>query len=807
MPLLIKHAWRALRGRPLLSVVIAFTFSLGIGANTATYSYANALLFAPLPFPEPDRLVRIETLRGGTPGRLSLLELRDINNLSETLHGASFRLSQYTANSGGAPAVYTAAMSTYNIFEVLGVRPALGTTWPASDDGTRQFKVVLSHDFWQSRLAGRRDVIGQRVRLDSYDYEILGVMPRGFDFPVAQDVWRRPPASDFESRGIREAAVVARLKHGVSIAHAQRDLDRLATAFAASYPGTNRGVTYRVTPLRDYWLGSSAGTVVLLLGAVGLLLLLACANVSSLLTARAWEREGEWAMRAALGADRFHLLRASLAEVALLGAIGAAIGIAVAFALLPVIDRLLPIARPEWMSVAISAPVLVGSVVLGLVAATLAGLAPALRLTHADVATLIKRDSRSVGNSPSARLLVSAQVALAFVLLSVTLAFSLSVARLSARDAGFARDHLLTFQIDPPWTKYDRLANTTPFYDRLLREIGDLPGVRAVAANDLLPLASPVTDIAVERNIPIVEGHTAQQAERTPFVVLQLVNPGYHEAMGIAINAGRGLRFDDDSASPPVAVVSQSLAGALWPGENAIGKRLKPGALGGNYNPAAGLIPNSDPWFEVVGIVRDVKRARLDEAASYDLYLSHRQRFAPETFIAVRAAGDRAALLRAIETVLHRIDPDMATYDVSSMDQRIDATLWRERLATTLFRGFGLVATLLALVGIYGLMAQLVARQRRVIGVRMALGASPARVGADLLRDVARVLGLGLIAGGAILAATAPLGAWLAPALDWGSALVPSATALLLTLAGAIAGLVPAWRAARTDPVTAIRAG
>jgi predicted permease len=458
------------------------------------------------------------------------------------------------------------------------------------------------------------------------------------------------------------------------------------------------------------------------------------------------------------------------------------------------------------MVVEIDLMVLAATIFTGVLAGLAAGAGPAVRLTRPDLALLIRRrDGRSAGIGLASRILVSAQVALAFVLLSATLLLTLGVSQLSARDPGFRRGQALTFQIDPPWTKYDRISNTTPFYDQLLREISEVPGVRGVAANDLLPLASSVSDIAVERNIPIVEGHTAAQAERTPFVVLQLVNPGYHETMGIPLLRGRGFRFQDDSASPPVAVVSQSLASALWPGEHAIGKRLKPGALGGNYNPAAGLIASSDPWYEVVGVVADVKRSRLDEDASFDLYLSHRQRFAPETFVVVQAMGDPRQLLAPVERVLHRLDAEMATYDIATMDQRIAATLWRERLAVWLFQAFGGIATLLALLGIYGLFAQHVVRQRRQIGVRLALGASPGRVGAHVFADVARLLAFGLGSGTLIHIAAAPLGRWLLPGLDWGGVLLPACAALTLSLVALVGALLPAWRAARIDPLTAFR--
>jgi predicted permease len=492
LPRDFQLALRSIRSRPGFAVAVILTFAIGLGANAAIFSYLSALVLRPLPFPEAERLVRIQPLRGDEPGMISALEVRDIAEQTTAFTGvASFRNSQYTVGGDGPPEVAGASMNSWNLFDVLGVRPQLGRTWPASDDGTRVFSVVLGHDLWQRRFGGDPTIVGKAVQLDSYDYTVLGVLPAGFDFPGTAQVYRRLPGQDLESRTIRTSSAVARLRSDVTLAQAQRELDAVSARLAEQYPESNRGVRLVASPLRDYWIGDARRYLLMLGAAVVCVVLVACTNVAGLLLARAVSREREMAVLSALGAGRRRLARQGVVEAVVLAALGGAAGMLVARWSVSVLDALVRVDRPAWMAVAFDWPVLAYAAVSAIVVGMLAGAVPAFHASATAPGAVLRAAGRSVSSSVGRRALrrlVGVQIALAVVLLACAGLVTRSLQRLNATPLGFDAERLLTLKIDPPWTNYDRLEQTAPFYRRMLDAIGRVPGVESAATNDALPI-------------------------------------------------------------------------------------------------------------------------------------------------------------------------------------------------------------------------------------------------------------------------------------------------------------------------------
>jgi putative ABC transport system permease protein len=808
----LRQAARALRLRPAFAAAVVATLALGIGANTAVFSYVHALLLRRLPFAEPERLVRIETVRGEDAGPLSSLEVRDLNDDTRLFAGvASFRLTQYTITGDGPPEAAVAAMTTHNLYDLLGVRPVLGTTWPPADDGRVQYAVVLSDRLWKRRYGGDPAVVGKTVTLDAHGYTVLGVLPPGFTFPVDADIFRRVPPQDFASRGVRTAAAVARLAPGVAPAAAQRELDAVAARLARLYPATNAGVRFRLSPLRELWLGGARPYLVLLAWAVGFVLLLACVNAATLSLAHAIARGRETVVRVALGAGRARVAWVALAETGVLAIAGGVAGVAVAVLAIRALDALVRIERPGWMAVRVNGTVLAFTAVAVAVATAGTGLAPALHAARTDPGAALAGAGRTATGGGRYRLLrwlVATQVALAVVLLVGAGLMARSLDRLRATALGFDPARVLTLRTDPPWSRYNTVAHTAPFYRRVLDELAALPGVEAAAATDVLPLASGDARAALHRNLPTVEGRSAAEQEEVPFVNLRMVSPGYFAALRTPVVAGRAFERQDTDSTPPVAVVSEALARRLWPGTSPIGKRLRLGQLNGNYRPMDAEQARPLPSLTVVGVAGDVREGGIAGPEGLDLYVSNQQLFTPDSYLLVRphAASGRppAALAAAVRDAVWRADPEIAVFDVRPMTDRVTDTIWQQRLAGALLLAFGTVALALAAVGIYGVVAFTVAERTGEIGVRMALGATRGGVLRLVLGDAMRVVGVGLAAGtvGALLLARVAATLWYG--VGAADPLTVAAAIVALAAVAVAAAYGPARRAARVEPITVL---
>jgi putative ABC transport system permease protein len=804
----LRHALRRTWRARSTSCVIVGVLGLGIGANAAVFGFVRGLLLSEPPYRDPDRLVRVQSVRGEEPGKLSALELEDLREQARLFESfAAVRLSQYNLSGDGRPEVALASINTYDLFALLGASPLHGQTWPRSHDKTTVFEVVLGHGLWQRRFGGDRGIVGRSITLDSAPYTVLGVMPPGFDFPGGIEIYRRSPAGDYTSRATRNATIVARMKPGVTLAAARAELRAVGERLAQSYPDTNAGVSFTAGPLRELWIGDAGAYLRLLFAAVALVQLTVCANVVSLLLSRALARRRDTAVRAALGAGSVAIARALVAEGVVLGLLGSSIGVPVAFGLVRVARTLLPVELPYWMTVSVDLPTLGFALLLGILSGLVAGALPGVETARSDLAAVLRDGTgASAGRSRQRlrRVLVAGQVALSVALVAGAALLARALVQLHRADLGFDPGGLLTLQVDPPWSRYNELWQTAPFYRRALEEIRALPGVEAAATNDALPL---VDANAVESQVALgVEGQSPDEERANPPANVQAVSPGYFAAMRVPLLRGRDLEPQEGADHVPAAVVSRRLALRFFPGQDPLGRRVRLAERGANFRPGSQPEAKTGPWLTIVGVAGDVAHGSPAGPPGLDVYLSDQQSFVPETYIVVRAkAGDPRALSESVRKAVLRVDRELAAFDVADMPARVRATIWPQTLSGSAVSAFAVFALLLAALGLFGLLSLLVTQRAREIAVRMAIGAGRDDVTRLVLGEAAGTVAAGVAIGAA---GAFVLHRLIAPMLGAGQGAAATVVAVSLTLAAT--ALLAAWhpvrRALAVDPREALRA-
>ena len=739
--------------------------------------------------------------KGADAGHISQREIEDLQRDSEVFETiAAYYHSQYNVTGDGPPEAAPCAINTHQLFEVLGVRFAHGAPFNAAEDFLRQYKVVLTHDFWQRRFAGDPDIVGRSIVLDGGSYVVDGVLEDGTEFPPGVQLYRQ--VTEYHGLDGRRHSVLARLRPGATLEQAQRELASFSAVWQERTPELNRGLHFEAVPLRDSWVGPARPYLLTLAGAVFFVLLIAIVNAVHLLLARAAERQAEMAVRASLGAGRMRLMRLLLVESVVLAALGGGLGVLLAGGWLRVFTDLVSAQLPAWMEIRLDPAVLAAVVLLVIVSGVLAGLAPALGSSRTALGSglrgsdSLRTSTRSVAGGSSGRLrntLVTAEIALALVLLTGAGLMIRSFLALERQDLGFDAKNLFTVRVDPPYWTFNKLEQVVPFLEQATVKLEQIPGVTAVAANQNLPLAG--LDGNTKRVITL-EGQPAPEQETNPFVHLQSVGPGYFEAMGIPLRRGRVFASTDRADTPPVAVVSRRLAERLWPEGEAIDRRLKLGP------------PESEaPWLTVVGIAGNVRSESRAGEPSLDLYVSHLQHFTGDTFFALRTQLEGDALRRQVEAAIQSVNADLPLFNELSMDDRVARVEWQRQTTSHLFVVFGFLALALAAFGIYAVISYQVTRRTHEMGIRQALGARPR----DLVKEILRHA-LSLFFRGSVLGALAGLGlVHLIGSMLYGiEATDPLSTVgawLALLLALVVACLVPARRVARLDPLRAIREG
>ena len=801
----LRFGFRQLVRNPVFTTVAIITLALGIGANTAIFSVVDGILFRPLPLPEPGRLVNVWTdvseRAGPTDEWLSWANYRTLKEEATALEalGAWGGLRPTLTGDGPAEQLQAAVVSPGMFSEVLRVSPSLGRTFRESDDRPGAPGVaILSHGFWQRAFGGRADIVGERIRLNGESVEVIGVMPARFRPPFVPDaeLWTVPrldPAVQETRRGGFSWRAVGRLAGDASVATATAQLRVLGDRLESRFPESNTGMSFRAVALRDDMVESARAGLLVLLGAVAFVLLVACVNVANLLLSRAASREEELTVRAALGAGRGRLVTQLLAEALLLALAGGVAGVAVAYWGTDLLVSLAPAGTPRIQEVAVDGRILAITALVTLVAGLAFGLVPALRAGAREAGDVVRATGRGrIQGRATTRLrgvLVVGQVALALVLLVGAGLLVRSFGNLRTFDLGFRPAGVLTMQVNLPGDEYGSGDALRAFYADLEGRLGAIPGVESVAFTSTVPLTGFDGDVSFNVEGEPVPGPGVSQA-----TWIRRVTPTYFETMGIDIVGGRGFEPTDDQNAVRVVVINESFAARYFGGRNPVGKRINLGS------------PDDPTWREIVGVARDVRNFGIREESRVAMYAPYAQVPTGYVFPVLRTSVPAERVVPAARAALGEIDPNLAVGRISTMEEIVGAALAPDRFVASLLSLFAGVALVLAIVGLYGVVAYGVGRRLPEMGVRMAVGASNTEIAAMVVRQSMTLVGIGIGAG---LIVAAGLTRFVEGLLFGVNALDPATYLLVaaaLAAAGAAAAAVPAVRAGRVDPVRVLSA-
>jgi len=793
----VSYSVRVLLKSYAFTIVVVLTLALGIGANTAIFSFANGILLRPLPYPQSDRLAVVDETalkRGVDSAAVSypnFLDWREQNTVFEDI-AVHFGTSRFGLSGAGEPVELRGTRVSQGLFEILRVAPQLGRTFTADEDRPEHDAVViLGYDLWQRNFGGDPNVLGKQIVLSNRSRTVIGVMPRGFRFPEISELWvplaLTPQMFTRTDHGLDG---IARLKDGVTFAAAQAEMDNIALRIEQANPVTNEGLGVKIMSLHQNLAGDYRDALLILLGVVGCVLLVACVNVANLMLARAGARQKEFALRAALGASRWRIVRQLLIESLLLAVAGGALGFALSLWALHLLLKAIPIELPFWMDFGIDLRVLAFTIGITLLASMLFGVVPALQTSRVDLNDSLKEGGRGSislrGHSRS--LLVVTEIALSLVLLVGAGLMIQSFMRLRQVNIGLDSKNVFTASVLLPSAKYRKPEQRIGFFKQLVERVRNVPGVEAASVTGTLPLSGNHWGRSLT-----VEGFPLLAVGQAPMIQHTVVEPGYFRTMGIPLLTGRDFT-DADTFESKVTIVDERLAREYWPNESAIGKRIR-------FGPPE----NNEPWHTIVGVVRSVRHERMQRDTVKSIYLPHQEIPVGGMTLVARTTSDPHDVTAAIRHEVAQLDRDQPVSEIATMEEVVAESIWQPRLYATLFAFFGGGALVLALIGIYGVMAFLVQTRTHEIGVRMALGATA--------RDVFRLIvgrGMKLTVIGVVIGVAGAIAVTrLMHSLLFNTSATDPLTfiliAVLLSVAAFLACYIPARRAAKVDPLVALR--
>lgn len=802
-----RYAVRQLRKSPGFAAVAVITLALGIGANTAVFSVIDAVMLRPLPYYQPETLIEARSASSHSPGAgtLSYPDFFDWRSRNHTLdHLVSYHDSAYNLTGLDRPIRLDGIVVSWDFLPALGVNPELGRGFTNDEEKPGTRVALISHNLWTTYCGSDKSILGRSLKLNGEIFTIVGVMAQSFRFPV-----NKPGISFWTTLGVEAAPgdvkpitasrgshfldVFGRMKPGVTIQQAEDDLKAIAASLTKEYPDSNTDLdSARAETALAALVGDTRPALLIVMGAVVLVLLIACGNIANLMLARMRERQREIAMRSALGAGRKRIVRQLLVESLALSAVGGLVGSALAFFGTPVILRLIGNSVPRAADAGVDLRVLAFSIVLSIAAGVIFGVAPAVASSRTNLVSTLKEGGRSEvgGRDWLGSSLIVAQVALGLVLTAGAGLLVSSFRNLQRQDEGFNPDNLLTFTFETPDARYKK---TRPqFYREYFEKLRAIPGVQSAGGAMIIPMTENSIGISFEDpEHPVPKGEQPD-ADFAP------IAPGYFDAVRIPLLAGRDFTERDDDASPQVMMVNEAFAQKFFPGERVVGKKLKPGAgMGKGEGP---------PWREVVGVVANARLAMTQREMRPAMYVPANQLTNwCCLYSIVRSTIDPISLEQSVRKVVASIDGDLPVTDVRTMRELISTQLSQPRFTMVLLGAFAGLAITLTIVGLYGVMTYSVARRTREIGVRMALGAQRIVVLKMVLQDAAMLLALGIVAGiAAVLACASVLQSML---YGTGSRdpLVLTLVCICIACAGLVAAYIPAFRAAKVDPMVALR--
>lgn len=798
----IRYAMRTLVKSPGFASVVILTLALGIGANTAIFSVVSAVLLQPLPFSQPDQLVALHGIntRTGETGRpLSYPDFADLRAQSQSLESAAaYDSSTSTLTGTGDPLHVETGVISASMLTVLRAKPMMGRDFVAAEDKPDTHVVLLSHRLWTTRFGSDPTITNKQIVLDGKPYAVAGVMPAEFQFPLdsrPMDLWTTiaVESDNLQQRGAHYLSAIGRLKPGRTLASANAETSEIAARLAKQYPDTNAHMGLFLEPEKESLVGNARPALLMVLGAVGFLLLIACANAANLLLARATGRQREMAIRASLGAGKRRILAQLLTESVLLSLAGGVLGLFLAVWGTASLATLPSLGIPRLAAAGVDLRALAFTLTVSIVTGLLFGLAPALHASRFNLIGSLKEGGRSAtdgtGNSRLRALLVVSQVSLAVMLLVGASLLIESMYHLLHESPGFDPHGVLAFDLDLPDARYGKPEQSADFFKNLLGRLRSLPGVESASA--VMPL--PLSDNSLRTSFEI-EGQPMAKSD-LPHTFIRAVGLDYFKTMRIPLMAGREFTERDDRNAPHVVVINQTLARKFFPNERPIGKHIKPGMSAGK----------TDAMCEIIGVVGDVKHRNLWQAPDPESYVPYDQVPIGAMDMVVRTAADPMTLLPAVRAQVLELDAELPIYKAQRMEDYVAASVAQRRLTSLLCMVFAGAGLLLAVVGLFGVMSYSVAQRTHEIGVRVAIGAEKADVLQMILREgmaiTAAGIGLGLL-GAFGLSSVLKSQLFGVKATD---PLTMIAVVIALVLVSLAACAIPAWRASRVDPMVALR--
>lgn len=794
-----RHALRVYGRAPLFAALAVLTLGLGLGALAAIVSVLNPVLLEGAPYPHADRLQMVwgKELDGAT-SNIGWLTFHDIEQRATTLEQVA-AMSYWTPilERGESSERLLAQRVSHRFFATLGVRPELGRDFhPEEDHAETRRVVIMSHGLWQRAFGGDRSIVGKTIMLSQRSYTVVGVLPANFESLLNPGGGLWAPLGYEETdpwacRGCQHLRMIARLKPGVSQEAAAAELDAISTALVRENPTEYAAVGFIPMPFNRYITRGVRPALLATAGAALLLLLIACVNLTNLILSRAVRRRSEFAVRTALGAGSWPLVRQVLVEAVVLALAGGLLGLALAYAAVRLFIRLAPQGLPRIDQISVNVEVVLFTLALASLCGVLAGLSPARTALRSSVASLLRQGGRTVAAAGRRvrAVLVVVEVALALVLLMGAGLLVRTMDHLLAVDPGFDPNGLATLELNPVGERFDSVPVVGNYYREMLQEIGRVPGVTAVAATTQLPLSGDFDSWGVH-----LESRPSANPAEDPGAFRFSVTPGYLKAMGIPVLRGRDLSTADDERAPPVLLINSAMAAKLFPGQEPLGQRVKTGGTDG-------------PWRTIVGVVGDVRHQSLDADPELEMYVPAAQASYGESRMAlvIRGPRDVSSLLPAVRRAIHTVDPSVAIATVATMDEHIRTRTAVRRFVLEVFKVFAVAAVLLAALGLYGVLSESVAERSREIGIRSALGARRGQLLALVVRQamVLTLAGMGIGLAGAWFMAGAlrSLLFGVSPA----DPLTAATVAALLLVVALVAATAPAWRAARVDPAVVLR--
>jgi putative ABC transport system permease protein len=800
----VRFALRTFRHAKGFTAVAIATIALGIGATAAIFSVVDALILQPLPFPDANRIVMVwmDNRRLGVHEDVhSYPNLADLKAQNRSLaYLAPFRQAGVNLTGSGEPQRVAAGLLPAEALAALGARPMLGQLYTAANEVQGNDAVALiSHGLWSSNFGSDPSVVGKSIELNGRKRTIVGVMPAGFAFPTERTQIWLPLVIANDLKTARSAyflSAVGKLEPNVSLERARSDLGAIAKRLEAQYPA-NRDYGVTVTPLPEQVVGPTLRTTLwIMLGAVGAVLLIACANVANLLLSRAAVREREVTVRMALGASRRRLVRQLLTESVLLSALGGAAGIAIALGILRVLPALAPADLPRMENVGLNGTVLLVTSIVTLLTGMLFGLVPALQSSRTHLGATLREGGRGGtagrGGLRLRRGIVAAQLALVVVLLTGAGLLLRTFITLQRVELGFSTEKLLTFNVQLAGAKYPRGAQAIEFFETLLERLRALPGVQGAGTISTMMLSSTPNSTGIA-----AEGRETRQDDNE--VTFDAISPGFFAAIGARMVAGRAFTTADRDSVPLVAIVNERMVKRYWPSGGAIGKRFR---FGSSTSPNDST---QNPWITVVGVVADMRRTGVDKEVREEAFLPYRQSADPAQLVVVRTVKDPMSVVGLVKQTVRSIDADQPISNLGTMEQMLTGLVAQRRFSLALVGAFAVLALTLALIGAYGVTAYLVSQRTKEIGVRLALGAEPSRVSKLVVGEGMRVAVAGVAVGVVIALVTTRLASSLLYSVSPRDPLTFGVVVLTILGVSALANYLPARRAARVDPLTALR--